>query len=271
MNLLARCTAMTSSAGCDPVFEPLLVSEQELDTHSKSVKRILQTVVRPESGKGIQFVTIQDLDPKVYGLAGKDCERAFRNRGSDAFVAPMFDFGDGLWVWLGYQEEWNREPTKGRQKRFSFESLGLTFHFGQEGNPSKSQMFRAEWMRQSDQTGKTANPHWHFDALETLVNKDMDRRRVDDLLMVLKEDDESVPREFIPQNPVRVHEDVRGNVGLPKLSRMHFASAAAWWREPKEDAHAHAPGSTAEIRAWLRKVLSYLRRELSMLGGSDLS
>jgi hypothetical protein len=49
------------------------------------------------------------------------------------------------------------------------------------------------------------------------------------------------------------------------MSRMHFASAAAWWKNSPQDAHAHTPETAQHIQEWLRGTLSYIAQELRRL------
>ena len=83
-------------------------------------------------------------------------------------------------------------------------------------------------------------------------------------LQVLRsEEREAPPLEFIPQGLTQ--EDVSDLIGVQEVSRIHFASAAAWWKSAPNNNHAHSPNDVHDIENWLRGTLSYLLRELDRL------
>ena len=160
-----------------------------------------------------------------------DTEREYaeRNRGPGRTpVARTLRLGRGLWAWTSYREEWDRAPQAGTAKRFSFRSAGLTFYFGYRNNRHKPQMFRAEWTMggATYKRGDHANPHWHFDAMESL-RRDETQRRATEILATLRSEEEAEPRDFSP--PV-TRKNVRDVVSMQELSKVHFASAASWWK-----------------------------------------
>jgi hypothetical protein len=209
--------------------------------------------------------------PIVAGLVGEGCEITSRNRGSDVSVAPMLLLESGLWAWLGYREEWDSEPPAGRVRRFSFRSAALTIHFGYRNHRHKPQMFRAEWAgwarwnetEYGYQAGDAAHPHWQFDALESLKRDETAQRAATFLAVLRSEEEQTTPREFTPQALTR--DEVGELIGAQELSRVHFASAAAWWKSPPENAHVHAPSSVREIQAWVHETVAYIHRELVRL------
>ncbi len=217
----------------------------------------------------VQLVANWDLAPVVAGLVGAGCETIFRNRGIPVPVAPMMVLRRGIWAWLGYREEWDSERPAKTVKRYSFRSAAITVHFGFRNNITKPQMFRAEWAgwarwnRQSYgyQAGNAAHPHWQFDALDSLF-KDDAAERANAFLELLEHEAMEEPKEFSPQLD---DDDLLNLVGSQRLSRIHFASAAAWWRGLPQDAHAHAPSTVGEVQDWVRKCLSYVTVELHRL------
>lgn len=211
-------------------------------------------------------------DPRVVAaLGGRGCERTERHRGGYTFVAPLLHLGNGLWAWLGFREEWERERSYGGTPRYSFRAAGLTIHFGYRNTARKPQMFRAEWAGWArwngadygHQANDAGHPHWQFDAVEGLSDEREDESR-DTLLAVLRsEADAAGPREFIPSG---VEADVvREMVVSKEVSRLHFASAATWWKPSPEDVHTHAPSAPRDIELWVSRTVDYVCSELSRL------
>lgn len=211
-----------------------------------------------------------NIVPLVAGLVGTGCEYADRNRGKAVPVAPVLPLGEGLWAWIGYREVWDGEPPAGRTRRFSFRAAGLTIHFGYRNNQHKPQMFRAEWTGSatSNKTGYgletdgAADPHWHFDAAESLTRADAEGRAREYLAVLRLEEQGTQAQDFSP--PMGL-EDVRDLVSMQELSRIHFPSAATWWKGPALDSEIHSPESETEIRVWVDKTMGYVIRELARL------
>lgn len=210
--------------------------------------------------------------PLVVGLVGVGCESALRNRGPDVLVAPMLHLEGGLWAWFSYREEWDGEPPAGRVKRFSFRAASLTVHFGYRNMRHKPQMFRAEWAGWARwngsefgfQAGDAAHPHWQFDAIESLKRDEATERAAVFLSVLRSEEQETAaPRDFSP--PALTRGDVDDVIGAQELSRLHFASAAAWWKSAPNDRHVHAPSAPKDIQVWLKETLIYVLRELGRL------
>jgi hypothetical protein len=251
------------------VSEPLEVRENSLVDHFAAVSATLGTNVDPTAHATLH--ADWSVIPIVAGLVGEGCEITPRNRGPDVQVAPLFLLESGLWAWLGYREEWDRAKPAGRVKRFSFRSAGLTVYFGFRNLRHKPQMFRAEWAGWARWKGTdygyqgedAAHPHWQFDALESLKRDDAAERAATFLSVLKSEEAAAVPRDFSPQALSR--DDVGDMISVQELSRIHFASAAAWWKDAAENSHAHAPSSVHDIQRWVRKTLVYVCSELSRL------
>jgi hypothetical protein len=251
------------------VSVPLSLREADVAAHFTKIGAILDT--RVDSSARVRIDADWGMVPLVAGLIGKGCESTPRNRGSDVFVAPMLHLKSGLWAWLGYREDWDGEPSAGRVRRFSFRSAGLTVHFGYRNVRHKPQMFRAEWAgwarwngtNYSHQAGDAAHPHWQFDVLESLKRDDASERAATFLSVLKSEEGSAEPREFRPQT--LDDDDVGDMIGVQELSRIHFASAAAWWKSQPGGIHAHAPSKAEDIQVWLRETLIYLLRELGRL------
>jgi hypothetical protein len=248
---------------------PLRISEPQLQAHFHQLSLIVSKATDPAIRAKLD--ADWNVVPIVAGLVGEGCEHISRNRGV-APVAPMAALRSGLWSWLGYREEWSGEAPAGRTRRFSFKASTITVHFGYRNMQSKPQMFRAEWAGwarwsgsdYSYQAGEAGHPHWQFDALESLQRDDAAERARMYLSELQGDDADPIPRPFLD-----VHEFDKGAVddvvSLQELSRMHFASAAAWWKNSPEDAHTHTPATVQHIQGWLRGTLGYIAQELRRL------
>ena len=101
-----------------------------------------------------------------------------------------------------------------------------------------------------------------FDVLESL-RRDGEEQLARTYLAVLREEAEGVePRVFSPSVETSEIDEI---VGAKDFGRMHFASAAAWWRTASFDSHAHFPTSTSDVEAWVRKTIDYTAEELERL------
>ena len=249
------------------VPEPLIATHLKLLMHFEQSGRILTTAV--DTSAQLKVAPEYVYPGVIGGLYGSGCEFIPRNRGRPVPVAPLLDLGKDMWVWLGYHEEWDEERRNRKTRRFSFRSAGLSIYIGPRNNGIKPQMFRAEWAGwarwygsdYSFQATNAAHPHWQFDALDSLTDDDLSQRAVQ-LLRRLSDEAESEIREFSPQLSKT---DVRDIVTTQKLSRIHFASAAAWWKSPPHDGHVHSPKNLEDVENWMRHSLDYIKLELDRL------
>lgn len=248
---------------------PLTLAESRLAGHFREIEGILQKCL--DGGGGTTIVADWTVPTVVAALVGSGCERTERRRGGYTYVAPLVHLGNGLWAWLGFREEWDRERQYGSTRRYSFRTAGLTIYFGYRNTEHKPQMFRAEWAgwarwngaELSHQANDAGHPHWQFDAVEGLKEEGQDES-IDTLLAVLRSEADDVgPREF---SPSRVEAGVvREMVVSQEISRLHFASAATWWKASPEDAHTHVPSAPRDIELWVRRTVDYICNELQRL------
>lgn len=241
----------------------LEVTSRDLDQHLVEASKILLGATHQRRNARLLAEVARDMI--VAGLVGEDCEAIDRIVGGRANVIAFLPLQGRLFAWLSYQENWRALTARGKNREFR--SASLSVYFGLENEAYKPQVFRAEWAgwaKWNDQTGPSfqtdaGHPHWQFDALDSLGEDNAALRR--QTLDVLKEPDEEEPvRDFDPSQ-----ETVRDLVLAQGLSRVHFPSAAAWWRPAPNNCHAFAPGSTIELRAWLTHTLRYLKSELAAL------
>ena len=248
--------------------QPLTVTRTSLENHFGRIAEILRARFDAEVQVGIHVDW--DVSPVVAALIGDRCEWVPRNRGRGrVHVAPLKHLGRGLWVWLSYREEWAYGQRVGDRQKLTFRSASITIHFGLKFAEYKPQMFRAEWAGWANwhgvdfgyQAGGAGHPHWQFDALDSLSEADAAERAAK-LRRLLADEDDGGVRDFVPQMPSA---DVRDLVSHQELSRIHFASAAAWWKVPPHCEHTHNPERVKDIQVWLLQTLLYLSSELDRL------
>ena len=246
---------------------PLITTHSKLLMHFEKSGSILTAAVNNSAQLQIEPEYVSSR--VIGGLYGSKCEFIPRNSGRRVHVAPLLGLGKGMWVWIGYHEEWDEERRNRNIRRFSFRSVGLSIYIGPRNNQIKPQVFRAEWAGwarwygsdYSFQATNAAHPHWQFDALDSLPDDDLSQRTAQ-LLRRLSAEAEPEIREFSPQLS---EADVRDIVTTQKLSRIHFASAAAWWKSPPHDGHVHSPNDLVDVENWVQHSLDYIKLELDRL------
>lgn len=247
--------------------EPLIDTEGKLTEHLAGISAIFVDLLEP--GTDARLDADWGLVPLVAGLVGQDCEYIERNRGPRSAVAPLLPLRDGLWAWLGYREEWDEERAAGKVRRFSFRSASMTIHFGMKRDRFKPQMFRAEWagwarwagLDYGFQGSGAGHPHWQFDVLESIPYPG-----ADDTAALLQEITSSDTGDAVQEFGAALNDaDLRDLVATQKISRMHFASAAAWWKTPPQDIHTHCPEGDGDLERWVQACLRYLKVELNRL------
>lgn len=242
----------------------LEVTSRDLDQHIVETSRILLDATDDRRRQArLESETVGD--GIITGLVGVDCEVIERIVGGRAKVISFLPLQGSLVAWLSYRENWKILAGRGRNREFR--SASLSVYFGLVNEAYKPQVFRAEWAGWAKWNAQAAasfqtdagHPHWQFDALDSLSEDSSVLRR--QTLEVLRDpEDEEPVREFDPSP-----ETVRDLVLAQGLSRVHFPSAAAWWRPAPHNGHAFAPESTMELRAWLSHTLRYLKAELATL------
>jgi hypothetical protein len=193
------------------------------------------------------------------GLRGSACERVDRNRGRASFVAPLRELPQNLIAWLGFQEIWDVQDGRGR---YAFRQLGITIHFGFQGDPIKPQVLRLEWPGLCDWSGAgigfqspgAGHPHWQLDILESLQTASADAEFDPGAAEVLENFDD------VPVAPTVVE-----LVNSLTFESMHLASAAPWWLGQTTEFglhHMNAPSDHASLSRWLVNAIGYLYQEL---------
>lgn len=242
----------------------LVLTESKLSQHFQKV----ETLLRQNFAKDLSLDISWKQNPIAAGLGARGCEPTERNRGGRVFVVPAWKVDKSKKAWLGFREEWTVEAPAGATRRFSFKSINLTIHFGLPGEANKPQMFRAEWAgyakwigdSYSFQAGNAGHPHWQFDALDSLSEKQPALLAQQYADAIRESDSPKTAIEFSPKGDLATEADYL-NVAR-KLSRVHFASAAMWWKQPN---HSHSPQTAKDIEVWLSSLIEYLSEELERL------
>jgi hypothetical protein len=246
---------------------PLTVKQAGLQAHLRATAGVLGHVLE---GNRVDVEADWQTVPLIAGLVGAGCERIHRNRGGSVNVAPFAALNAHLLAWLSYREEWDVEAKRVANPRYLFRTASLSVYFGCRRDVYKPQMFRAEWSgwaqwaggRFGFQGSDAGHPHWQFDAIESLRENDQ-QERSETILKWLAE--ETSANERVREFEAPPTSDVKDIITTQEFARIHFASAAAWWKPTPLNAHAHSPKTTAEIQTWLSRSLTYLRDELVRL------
>lgn len=184
-------------------------------------------------------------------IVGLGSERVDRNAGRPHNIVRICPLADDIFAWAGYREDWRTETGT---QTFSFVNAGFTVHVGRAGEVVKPQLLRSEWVgpRDGGFTNLAGHPHWQWDALESVRARDTQSApRFSAERNTTAREFGAATREVLEQDPL---------LSLT-VERMHFASAALWWRTPTPPV-AHGAETVEDIDRWALGCLSYLRQEL---------
>lgn len=248
------------SANRRNTFEPLQVDGPELNHHFGAISNRMRKVT---GKRHVQLSGNTDTDPVAANLVGNDCEYTHVERRGRIPVVRLVDLNDNLYAWLAVLAQWDPLVTqsKRRQRRFRFVSLALSIYFGHQDDENKLLMFRAEWTgtRPAGDGTNTfrpptaGHPHWHFDAVSSLVAKNREGRN----------GSVSIPAVQNTELFDTYETDAINDFLKPSIDRIHFASGATWWKS--ESAHAHTPENPSELESWADGCATYMRDELRSL------
>lgn len=235
--------------------QPLLRSRAAVEKHRGLLNAALVEILGSKSPQVVQ----ETVGGLTHFFGNEGCERTER-RGKTTNAFPLAEIRADQFLWVGFQERWDQKNST-----FQFRELGLTFFVGLRGRADKRQIFRAEWpgfrvwqgTADCFQGEDAGHPHWQMDydeprSQEELANELRRRLRGDAAI-----------REF-SESDVAVAEDK----DRLKIERVHFASAAHWWRSNGKDdleLHAHAPQDEQHLRKWTCSCIRYVRREARRL------
>jgi hypothetical protein len=188
----------------------------------------------------------------LMSLGGRASEVIARNQGQSHRVVPLCKLAEEVHIWIGFRERWTRNAG---DKKYSFEDGGFTLHLGREGEISKPQILRSEWVgcRSSSFANRAGHPHWQLDVLETARSHTSPARS-----HFSASEKTADLAEFEPAPPTVTPKDIL--LGLT-IERMHLASAAQWWRHPALPI-ANAPSNVQDLDRWILGCLNYMRQEI---------
>ena len=115
----------------------------------------------------ISFVSEIVSTEAIISLGGRASELIERNVGKNHRVVQLCSLSHDLFGWVGFRERWQRSE---RQKNLRFLDAGFTIHVGKQGEVSKPQIMRSEWVGQRSQNNndRVGHPHWQIDLLQTV-------------------------------------------------------------------------------------------------------
>lgn len=220
--------------------------------------RTLAKGVEGELGLGAGQVAffVEDFGSDRYvALGGQASEFAERNSGKRHRVLECSRLGEGIYSWIGFQEQWRR--ASGR-KRMEFVRGSFTAHVGRRGEVEKPQILRKEWVGRGSELYRedVGQPHWQLDILESLRSSIRSAR--EELDIAFSEEEERVMEFPAGRYKQRISEVF---AGIP-IERMHLASAARLWDE-RLGQLATSPSKVEELDRWMLHSLRYIRQELA--------
>ncbi len=159
---------------------------------------------------------------------------AYNNYGNDGENVNVIKWFEDFWLFVDISF-----------LRPSGTIISLSIFQGEETNPNKIQLFRAEWDDYDDGSLAHPQPHWHF-----LTNKlvENNAKEFADLLGEEKETFE----EFLDNEMNKIID----------LSKFHFAMNGDW---PNSKLHVHQINDAAILANWFGGLLAYLKTELDFI------
>ncbi len=184
-------------------------------------------------------------------LGGRASEMITRNRGRSHRVVPLTALSDDVFIWTGYREAWQKQ---GSEQNLRFVEGGFTLHLGRQGEVTKPQILRSEWVGRRSRAfvDMAGHPHWQLDVLESA------RSTVPNV--PARFGDLDAPRPVVDFNSAAISADGPDFLLGLTVENMHLASAALWWRPPGANV-AHLPETVAELDRWILGCVAYLRQE----------
>ena len=184
-------------------------------------------------------------------LAGRASEMITRNRGRSHQVVPLAALSDDVFIWTGYRETWQKH---GSEQNYRFVEGGFTLHLGRQGEVTKPQILRSEWVGRRSRAfiDSAGHPHWQLDVLESA--------RATDPTAPIRFDDPAAPQPVVEFNSAATSVNASDLLMGLTVENMHLASAALWWRLPGANV-AHLPETVVDLDRWILGCVAYLRQE----------
>lgn len=158
---------------------------------------------------------------------------AYNNYGNDGELVRVVKWFDDFWLFVEIQFL-GLVGTK----------ISLSIFQGEDSNPNKTQLFRAEWDDYGDGKNAHPQPHWHF-----LTNKLVENsaKEFAGLLSEMETFEEYLNEEINK---------------IVDLSKFHFAMNGDW---VNSKLHTHQINSEKMLASWFGGLLAYLKTELEFV------
>lgn len=185
-------------------------------------------------GKGGDFLLTQ-FKPNIYRLAPSNSSEAKNYYHNDVNTVQVEKWFNRYWLFVQIAFP-NPNQT----------IISISIFQGENNDPEKSQLFRAEWDDYGDNTMNHPQPHWHF-----LTNKKL-------------EENFSTFKEFLAEESTNGFLDLLDGQEKQEidLSKFHFAMNGNWMNSDK---HIHRINDEKNLSKWFGGLLAYLKEELEFI------
>lgn len=174
--------------------------------------------------------------PDSYVSNGKPLSKALNHYRNNSFEVNVIKWFDKTWIYSTI--EFKRDDLD------KIQSFTLSVFWGEEDDPEKKQLFRAEWDFYSGNT-EHPQPHWHF-----YPNKEIDYLKNTFTELVKEEESKSFLEELSEE---------RSLDSFP-IEKFHFAMNAKW---AEKSGHIHSYDDVEEFINWFDGLLGHIRNQLS--------
>ena len=153
----------------------------------------------------------------------------YKNEGAEITVIKWFS---NFWVYLAIKFENNN----------TFISLSL--FQGEEEDPSKNQLFRAEWDDYNNPEEKHPQPHWHITSNRAIENTFIE--------LIEGDAEEGFAAQILNEEKAKIVD----------INKMHFAMNGNW---KNNDLDVHPINNNEAIVNWFQGLFSNLKEQLQYI------
>lgn len=183
---------------------------------------------------GTSFSLIRHANRVMRLRMSESTSTAYNNYGNDGESVNVIKWFANFWLYVEIQFL-NPKGTL----------ISLSVFEGEEIDPIKTQLFRAEWDDYEDENNSHPQPHWHF-----LTNK-LVEKNAKEFTELLAEERETFAA-FLDGEISKIID----------LSKFHFAMNGDWIKSKK---HVHAIENEDALASWFGGLLGYLKNELEFM------
>ncbi len=181
---------------------------------------------------GSSFYLNRHANSNTYRLgSGGFISTAYNSYGNDGEQVNVVKWFANFWLFVEIQFL-NPLGTK----------ISLSIFQGNEENPNKPQLFRAEWDDYGDGNTTHPQPHWHF-----ITNKLIENNAKE--FAELLDDEKETFESFLDEEFKKILD----------LSKFHFAMNGDW---TNSKSHTHLVNNEGILANWFGGLLAYLKSEL---------